>query len=77
MCSSPDSECEDQTDFKLKESREGVAVLVFILVSGGFVMLATGEEGIWTSEPYTNCSKELWKSSVRSAMRRMVTLRKE
>ena len=35
----------------LKESREGMAVLVFILVSGGFVMLATGEEGFRPLSP--------------------------
>ena len=33
--------------------------------------------GILTSESYTNCSKELWKSSDRGGMRRMMHLRKE
>ena len=35
----------------LKENREGMAVLAFILVSGGFVMLATGEEGFQPLSP--------------------------
>lgn len=51
VCCSPDSECEDQTDFSTKASRQGTAVLAFILVSSGFVMLATGEEGFRPLSP--------------------------
>lgn len=77
VCSSPDSECEDQTDFSAEGEQGGHGCAGVHPRQRWICHAGHRWGGISTSEPYTNCSKELWKSSDRSAMRRMMHLRTE